>query len=136
MFKKLLLILFLIFSFIVPSLASPAQTIQQEQALIEYIASAMQKYIQSVDWFQNKNYTEEIKKVQAIALRYGYKQEECFVALIGTEAKNKQVIPVGVAVIITGKADPVNKPYWKIIFSLRPTINPNKQIPEQKRYGI
>ena len=136
MLKRLAIILLLIVAFVFPAYSS-SQTLEQERSLIEYIAETINDYVKQVDWFQDKNYTPEMDHIQSLVTKFGYKKEECFSGMMGYEPQpGMEPIPIAIVVIIKGKANPTEKPYWKIMFKLQQPAEPNKNVPKAKKFGI
>ena len=143
MLKRILLVLILIFSFIVPSYSSPSMTLEEEAQLINYISNGINEYMSTVDWYKNKSYEPELTHIQSMVTKYGWKKEECYVGMLGAELEEGQPpVPFAVAIIIKGKADPNVKPFWKILIYLPPPKQKNPQehkkvVPNNRnRFGI
>jgi hypothetical protein len=136
--KRALIVLILIFSFIIPSFSSPTMTLEQEANLIDYIIGGANEYISSVDWFRDKSYTPELDHIQSMFTKYGWKKEECYVALLGAEmTPGEKPIPFAIGIILTGKADPETKPFWKFLIYLQPKRDNNKNVPDNRNtFGI
>lgn len=135
--KKLILlvVVFFLCAAPVPQLGQPEIRVptagmseKAEKDFVEYVFNAVNDYIQTVDWNENRSYQPEINEVGKIIKRYGYTKDQYFCAAQGARVKiyednvlkSERIQIIGVKVILEG-----NTNVWEWNWE-----NPDAEFPE------
>jgi hypothetical protein len=89
--KKLILLIIVFFLCAAPQVSGrlPTHGMSEtaETNFVKYVFDAVEDYIKTVDWNENRNYQPEVDKISKILQKYGYTKDQYFVAAQGMRVK-------------------------------------------------